>query len=156
LNFKILNFLTLSVFGNHVVHKIIPLVLKEFGKSPLFVLGDGAVLDGVDHELLEVCDIKLPADEDVQVVQGHAFIPHETGVIWRNGNGEALMQKASGWMAPQVEYISEHKVGHWTALNANSLFFHDLLQLWVVGQVEPMANSLGVEEDGIIQLVVVF
>jgi hypothetical protein len=64
------------------------------------------------------------------------------------------MQKASGWMTSQIQDIPQYKVRHGAALNAYLLLLNDLLELWVIRQMESVTNSLGAKQDGIIELLV--
>ena len=57
-------------------------------------------------------------------------------------------------MASEIKNIAKKQVAYRATLDAYTLVLHDLHQLWVIRQMESMANSLGVEQDGIVQLLV--
>ena len=57
-------------------------------------------------------------------------------------------------MTSQIQDVSKNKVGDRATFDANSLLFHDLHQLWIVCKMESVTNSLGIEQNSIIQLCV--
>lgn len=65
------------------------------------------------------------------------------------------MQEGSCRVASEVQNVSQAEVGDRATLNANLLFLHDFLEFWVEGNVEAVTDSLGVQQDRIIQLLVI-
>jgi hypothetical protein len=57
-------------------------------------------------------------------------------------------------VATQVQDVSQQQVGYWAAFDAHLFLLHNFLELWVVSQGETMTNSLGVQQNGIIELII--
>ena len=55
-------------------------------------------------------------------------------------------------MRSQIVNITKNLVRYGAAFNANVVLLDLLDEIWVHGKTEAMADTLGIKEDGIIQL----
>ena len=64
------------------------------------------------------------------------------------------MEEPTSWVATQVQHVSKQKVWHWAAFDAYLFLLYNFLELWVVSQVKSMTDSLGVQQNSIIKLII--
>lgn len=121
----------------------------------LLLGGDAGVGDGVEDQLLEVGDIKVPREVDVKIVESYTFVAHEAWVIRRNRDWNALMKEGTGWMASKIEHVPKNEVRNGATFDADLLFFHDFLQFGVIREMESVADSFGIQQDGVVELEIV-
>ena len=88
-----------SKLGDNKVKEYIPLMIEESSQFGFLIFCNGSEFDCIQAQLLEVSDVQVPREEGVKVVESHAFVAHEAGVVWRYGNWNALMEERSGWVA---------------------------------------------------------
>lgn len=56
-------------------------------------------------------------------------------------------------MCSQILGVPQNHVAQRTAFDADVLFFHHVLEVWEQEELETMADSFGVQEDGVVEVV---
>lgn len=99
--------------------ELVPLVVEELGKCGLLVFVDARVSQGVQAKLFEVAQIKSPSQISHDIVKCYTFGVPETLIIRAQRNLNALCEKSTHRVTPQVSAVSKNAVGYGAALQAH-------------------------------------
>jgi len=149
------NFLGVSVEGREPVNPSFPLGIKSLVKVLFPVVVDGRVLDSVQRQLLQVAHIQLPSKSGIDVVEGHGFIAEEGWVIGTDRDLHSVCDQVASGMSAKVEGVTEDHVTERAYLDADVSLLALLDEVWEKGELEAVTDSLCVEQDGVMEVLLV-
>lgn len=129
--------------------------MEQREKLSLLFSADTGEFQRVEAELLQVSQVELPRDVSIDVVEHDALVVEEAGVVGGDGDWDSLVEEGTDRMTPEVQGIPEDQVRNGAALYADLLLLNQFLQVGVESEVKAMTDTLGAEEDGIEEVLVV-
>jgi len=125
-----------------------PFLVEQLFHFHFLLFVNRRIDNSVQAQFLKVSNVQLPGERDIDVVERDAFIVEEARVIARNGALDSVHKEEAAWVHAEVKSVSEHHVAQRADFDADILLLHFLNQIRELAELEAMADALGVEGDG--------